>query len=351
MSAFTLVELLVSMTVLVLIIGLLAQLVDHTSLSIMRSTKGMDNVQLSTLALDRIGSSFAGMITSGAGTLVAYKNTGGSDGLAMITNSRVRSRAGGTGTNINVDSFTDIRMGARGFCVINTADPSPSIPMLSWGDGTIVWSKTNNAASVQGDPTQALLQATKDVMYQTSGSGQAGNMLNFSPLSRGIFRFELAFLLSDGTTVSGSGANLPILPDLTSAAAAPLPRNKYFVAGEVFATPPATFPAAAYPLAFSAANSDAAPRNGSNGQNVYVRAVIVGIASLDAATQKILSSSQLTQLAATQTFPKITDGKTPAQAWNVSDQNGPTYPKLAPPSFPLPVLQNIRITQRYYYVN
>ena len=323
------------MAVLVLIIGLLSQLVDNTSLSVLRSTKGMDNTQLSTLAMDRIGNSIAGMVTSGAGTLVAYKNAGGNDGLAMITNSRVRSRIG-SDTQINVNSFTDIRMGARGFCVINTANselPStPSIPMLSWGDGTIVWSKTNNGVAVQGDPTMALSLAAQDVV--TPPSNAPGAMLDFTPLSRSIFRFELAFLLSDGTTVSGSSG-------------ASLPRDKIVLSASS-ATPPVTFPPNTYPLALSAETSDAAPA--ANGQSVYVRAIIVGIVSLDATTQKILTSAQLTQLASLNTFPKPLGGKTPAQYWNVTDRTGVTYPKLAPPIFPVSVIQNVRVTQRYYYV-
>ena len=350
------------MTALLLIVGLFAQLVNNTTVSVLRSTKGMDNTQLATVALDRIGTSITGMVASGTGTLVAYKNSTGSDGLAMITNGRVRSRTNGD-QNINANSFTDIRMGARGFCVINTADPdlpaSPSIPMLSLGDGTVVWSTTNNGTAVQGDPTTALSLAAQDIVTPPTDANSPGAMLDFSPLSRSIFRFELAFLLSDGTTVSGSDTSLTLLPSLVNKASANgkmidptcLPRNKYFVANEEFFTPPATFSAKAYPLAFSTSTSDIAPNDNSKGQNVYVRAVIVGIVSLDATTQKNLTGDQLTQLASLQTFPKLTDGKTPVQAWNISDQNGPVYKKIVPPNFPPPVLQNIRVTQRYYYVN
>ncbi|MBE7157126.1 MAG: hypothetical protein INR62_01600 [Rhodospirillales bacterium] len=331
------------MAVLILIVGLLSQLVAHTSSSVVRSTKGMDNIQLATLALDRVGNSITGMVTSGTGTLVAYKNSNGSDGLAMLTNTRVRSRARGSGANTNdsniyVGSFTDIRMGTRGFCVIDTADPdlptSPSIPMLNWGDGTVVWSTTNNAPTVQGDPTTALSKAAQDVVSPPSG-GASGTMLDFSPLSRSIFRFELAFSLSDGTMVNGLSGSPP-------------PRNKYFIANGAFTNAPVSFPAGTYPLAFSAETSDT---TNASGQSVYVRAVVVGIVSLDATTQKLLSGAQLKQLASNDTFPKAASGQTPAQTWDITNQNGTVYTKIAPPNYPAPVLQNIRVTQRYYYVN
>ena len=355
---FTLVELLVSMAVLVLIIGLLARLVDSTSLSILGSTKGMDNNQLSTVALDRIGNSIAGMVTSGAATLVAYKNPEGSDGLAMLSNNRVRSRTGGD-ANINVNSFTSIRMGARGFGVLTLPDlemsSSPTIPMLCWGDGTVTWQTGNGGASVKGeqaDPSKALSLAAHDLVTPPTGNSTAGSMLNFTPLSRSIFRFELAFLLSDGTTVSGSGADLPHLASLSGGGSAPLPRNKYFVPGEELAgTPPATFPSRAYPLALNAVTSDVAANNNSNGLNVYVRAVIVGIVSIDATTQKILTGVQMTQLADLKIFGKSEDGKTPTQKWNLADPGGESYPKIAAPNFPAAVLKNVRATQRYYYVN
>lgn len=354
-GGFTLVEVLVSMAVLVLIIGMLAQVVGNATTTIQRSNKSMDSNQSAAVALDRIGDSIAGMVKSGEATLVAIKNPSGNDGLAMITNGRVRSRTGAA--NVSVDSFTNIRQGARGFCVINAPNPDlllpsgggnyPSTAMLHWGDATISWNAPDTT-NVQSNPTAALWQAATDVQ------SQASNMLQFSPLSRSIFRFEIAFLLSDGTVVSGStgGTNLALIGAYTSTgvAQAPLPRNRYFIRNEAFANPPKSFDAPMYPLALDPADSDAAPTANSGGENVFVRAVIVGIATLDPNSLRILSDAQRTQLARTDTLGKVENNAMPIDKWDISSGTSTTYTTLRGSAFPPTVLQNIRFTQRSFYV-
>lgn len=381
-DGFTLVEVLVSMTVLILIVAMLAQVVQNTSSSIQRSTKGMDNTQLSTIALDRIGNSIVGMISSGQGTLVAVKNASGNDGLAMVTNGRVRSRvtSANPAPSISVNGFADIRMGARGFCVINTMDADlsptssggnfPLVPMLNWGDGTVRWPTPPPSPAtgttpapvpfVRDDPLQALADATSDVAsqaaasnYGSSGATPTPNMLQFSPLSRSIFRFEICFLLSNGKLISGATTAPPCNSRLYTNGIPPLA--------------PVTIPSTSnppplstvWPLACSAADSNDTTGQGPNGQPLYVRAVVVGIASLDLSTQKILTNDQLQNLASINILAKTKDDPTtqaclpPAQVWDISNPTATTYQNIttANPTFPPAVLQNIRFTQRYFYVN
>ena len=190
-------------------------------------------------------------------------------------------------------------------------------------------------------------------------------MLQFSPVDATIFRMELSFLLSDGTIVSGAGRTLTPLSTFSSTPTAVcLPRNKNFVTGEAFASPPAKFDATQYsyysqfPLAFNSTDSDAAPDTTSNGRNVYVRAIIVGLASLDAGTQGRLSALQLNALSGSQVLAKVADGQTPLDAWDISSTTSTTAAtnrtNLGPTGslkFPATVLQNIRFYQRYFYVN
>ena len=296
------------------------------------------------------------MVKGGGATLVAIKNQNGNDGLAMITNGRVRSRTGAA--DVNVGSFTNIRQGARGFCVINAPNPDlllsagggsyPSSAMLHWGDATVSWAAPDTT-NVQSSPTTALWQAATDVQAQTS------NMLQFSPLSRNVFRFEIAFLLSDGTVVSGISTgsnNLALLGAYTNSgvAQAPLPRNRFFIKNEAFANPPKSFDPPAYPLALDPADSDTAPTANSGGQNLFVRAVIVGIATLDPNTMRILSDPQRTQLASKETLAKVADSAMPIDAWDISSNNTSTYTNLRGANFPSAVLQNIRFSQRSFYV-
>lgn len=357
-AGFTLVEVLVAMTVLLLIIAMLAQVVQNATSSIQRSTKGMDNNQLATIALDRIGNSIAGMITSGQGTLVAVKNSVGSDGLAMITNGRVRSRT--SVSSISVSDFSNIRSGARGYCVITAADPDlsamsngahPSVPMLNWGDGTVDWDISQTSTYVQADPLQALSLGLADMVKMMSGGTVSdAKMLQFDPLSRSIFRFEICFLLSDGSLLSTS--NPPLNKHLISNGTAPI--------APVTLNPTASGSLTLLPLAFNTQDSNYIPITVSNSSPpvtippLYVRAVIVGIASLDSATMKILTGDQLTKLGDISILAKTTDKQTPLQAWDMSDSTKTTYQNVSPSGsskFPLPVLQNIRFTQRYFYVN
>ncbi len=346
------------MTVLILIVGMLAQVVQNTTTSIQRSTKGMDTNQMATTALDRIGSSVANMVAYGQGTLVAVKNGGGSDGLAMITNGRVRSRT--SVGSISVNDSSNVRMGARGYCVIPVTDPDlmvaggthPLVPMLNWGDGTVDWDG-KATTSVQGDPLQALSLGVADVVkIMGGGTTSDAKMLQFDPLSRSIFRLEVSFLLSNGTLVSTTTP----------------PLNKHFVsvaAGGDAPTAPVTWDPTSgnnisqFPLAFKAADVHVAPVSSTPGPTplptpVFVRAVVVGIASLDNATLKILSANQLTKLGDISVLAKATDGQTPLQAWDISNNYTTTYQNLSSSGgygYPLPVIQNIRFSQRYFYVN
>lgn len=344
-TGFTLVEVLVAMAVLLLIIAMLAQVVQNATASIQRSTKGMDNNQLTTIALDRIGNSIAGMITSGQGTLVAIKNSNGSDGLAMLTNGRVRSRT--SGLNVSVSGFSDIRLGARGYCIISVPDPDlpntssgspPLVPMLNGGDGTVTWT-SQTATDIQGDPLQALFLGLTDVVNAAANNSTADSkMLQFDPLNRNIFRFEICFLLSDGSLVSNSP---PLNAHLITGGAPPV--------ATVTLNPTSTSGITCLPLAFTSRDSNAPVNQIANSSPPaalpvrYVKAVVVGIASLDSATLRLLSSTQLVQLGGVTDLPKANDGQTPLQAWSIST--------FKPPNYPLPVLQNLRFTQRYFYVN
>jgi prepilin-type N-terminal cleavage/methylation domain-containing protein len=381
-AGFTLVELLVAMTVLVLIVVLFAQVIASTSASIVGSSNGMDMDQAASIALDRIGNTIRNMVTSGSGTLVVIKNLGNSgstiasDGLVMLANQRVRNRPtnglnGSTYYDVNVTTPTNVRMGAFGYLVMNTlvsGSSSTTAPMLNWGDGTIAYAMQSGTPPpspapiqyMQANPAQALLSAAMDISNQMASSALiTPTMLQFSPVSPTILRFEVCCLLSDGTIASGiqgsNGKPLALLNGWSGTTL--LPRNKYFVTGEAFTTPPVSFASPEFPLAFNTLDSDTAPDTTSNGQNVYVQAIIVGIASLDTNTQKLLASSQVQVLTGPSVLAKA-DGQTPLATWDISSPTSQTavtnrsnLSATGPNHFPAAVLQNIRFSQRYYYVN
>ena len=81
----------------------------------------------------------------------------------------------------------------------------------------------------------------------------------------------------------------------------------------------------------------------------YVKALIVAIAGLDSKTQGLLSAAQLTSLA--NVLPNPTNGQTPLQAWDFTSPGATDLrTKLAAPNFPPPILNSLRVYQRYYYL-
>ena len=331
----------VAIAILAIILVVLTEIAGETSLTIQKTSRSMETSELCLAALDHIESDFSGMVTTGTATMVVVKNSVGvNDGLALISNVRVRSR---TGASISVSGSSDIRMGVIGYCVANTTDAdvsgSPKVPMLNWGNGTVTWlagqapngqyvnSAPLNLPGSLGGSNTALSGAVADISAVVSSNGTpppTPNMLQFQSLSKGIFRLEICFLLSDGTLVSVSAP----------------PLNKNFLS--TASPPPAvTFNPAQniYALAFKS--------NDSNNATTYVRALIIGVAGIDSMTQKTLTASQLASLP--NALAKTTDNQTPLQAWDISDSSKPTYTNLK--AYPTQVLQNIRFFQRYFYVN
>ena len=147
------------------------------------------------------------------------------------------------------------------------------------------------------------------------------------------FASRFCCLLSDGTIASGiqgsKGVTLTLLNGWSGTTL--LPRNRYFVTGEALTNPTVHFdPPAEFPLAFNAMDSDTAPitpsiapGHDSNGQNVFVRAVVVGIAVLDPEVQKLLSASQLQALTGSAVLAKA-DGQTPIDAWDITSTTSVT---------------------------
>ena len=329
--AFTLVELLVSISVLVLLVGMVSQMMSMTGRIINASGKQLDLEAQSRIVLDRIGNNISNMVMAQGVAPIVIKNTmdlpsgTSNDGFALLTNARPRDRSPTVATK-------DIRMAIMGFRVNYTADAllgGKSSPELNWGDGTITW-PTQNAIQVKSDLVNATTAVVKDL--QTAGGTQ--QMIHLQPIGPGIFRFEICFLLDDGTVV--------LDPPRDSNYAVPLPG----------ATGTNTFAVAIS----KATSSDANKR--------FVKAFIVGIAGLDSKTLAQLTEDQRKALPDTLSDPVqnaapstgLPNGnyQTPLQAWDFtsSAQNAKNLSdKLKNNSIPVtPVLNSLRLYQRYYYI-
>jgi hypothetical protein len=331
--AFTLVELLVSISVLVLLVGMVSQMMSMTGRIINASGKQLDLESQSRIVLDRIGNNISNMVMAQGVAPIVIKNTmdlpsgTSNDGFALLTNARPRDRSSaGVATK-------DIRMAIMGYRVNYTADAllgGKNSPELNWGDGTITW-PTQNATQVKSD----LVNATTAVVLDLQSAGSNQKMIDLQPIGAGIFRFELCFLLDDGTVV--------LDPPRDSNFAVPLPG----------ATGTNTFA-----VAISKATSGDANKR-------FVKAFIVGIAGLDSKTLAQLTETQRKALPDTLSDPVqnaapstgLPNGnyQTPLQAWDFtsSAQNAKNLSdKLKNKSIPVaPVLNSLRLYQRYYYID
>ena len=321
---FTLIELLVAVAVLSLMMVIFIQVAQNTVNATHLTEKQIDMASMSRIALDRIGSSLSAMVKSGAATAIVIKDIPDSinDGLVLITQGRDRFRSG-------ISDPSSIRLIAHGYRIAPTQDTqlSVSIPMLNWGDGSVVFATANaSAANGYPDVVSAMSAAVNDTATATPGT----SFLTHEMLAQGIFRFEICFLLSDGRIVntgnggSGNGSSLP-------------PKNKNFSDFQAFAN--------YYPLAFSATDS-------VHPNKIYVRAFIIGIAVLDEQTMRLLvntnGSSALQSLG--DALPNPPPNQTPLQAWNLQNPNSQASRNLRAMNLPAPVRNSIRSYQRFYYV-
>jgi len=324
-KGFTLVELLVAMTLLVLLIALVAQITSHVDSTITTTTKQIDITSQAGTALDRVGSNLGSMITARGVAPVVYKNTpdaGGNsginnDGIAFVSNARPRSRSSVSTVPANFIRLAMIgyRVSARGDTALNNT----SVPMLDWGDGTISFSTSTGLVQDASQAKSSLPTAIAAAGGDLSSGSQT--MINFQAISAGIIRFELCFLLDDGTVVSTP------------------PRDINF--------PAATFPTLtgnSYAVALSSlVSADANKR--------YVKAVIVGMAGLDSQTRQLVGTagSDLYKLAEDLPDP-VSTNQTPLQAWDfTSDTTAAKALRSKLGSYPRPVVQNLRLYQRYFY--
>ena len=180
-TAFTLVEILISVSVLALLVALTGQILSRTNAAVQVASKQLDIASQARTVLDQIGSNIANMMVAQGIAPIVVKDTGDTtsgslnDGLAVITNGRPRSRS-----SVSNGPPSFVRMAAMGFRVISLQDNllnNASVPMLNWGDGTISWSTAGgaiqNATDAKSDMTTAISVASTDL---STGSQK---MLNF----------------------------------------------------------------------------------------------------------------------------------------------------------------------------
>ena len=348
-SAFTLVELLVSMTILAVIIVLITQVLSMVTTATSASNRQMDCSSLARIALDRFGNDFEGMISQGGATAVYYSESGatGNSAIGFVSKSRPRftTSTGGSPTRL---VSTDIRGATIGYRMKNTSVTfsgvnQVSFPMLNRGDGPFTFSiQSSGSRSAYHFPHVFARQIVSGTtprlpgdLVSTSGTERA---VNWQGMALGLLRMHISFVLSDGRVVQDPPAYLNFQAEDSANPPSNLAvmdsNGKYSPAGET---------SLVTPIAFSRVDS-------KDVNGLYVKGLIVGLVVLDESTLKLsyLQDNAFVSKVATKLGRPTVDGQSPMQVWNnnLKAWNADNTDKTL-----LPLRQNIRFFQRYYSVN
>jgi hypothetical protein len=325
LASFTVVELLISMTILVLLLTLVTRIVSGTASIIKASNAQIDTASLARIVLDRFDNDFSSVLLSNGTTVLYYSDTTvyGNSAIAFVTGSRARGP-----TTSFPPWTTDTRGAFVGYRIRPVAQyiggSSPSIPCLNRGDARF----TLSTPDIGNNATQNLWDTfgttnprlPNDLTLIPPANDQ--RVLNWQVIANAIFRMHISFVLNDGRIVQ----------------APPTYRNFYSNGG--------MGASACVPVAFSRQTS-------SDLNQAYVKGIIVGLAVLDEKTRNlayIVDNNFWTTVGTKLSRPTL-DGETPVQFWSTKLQtltsNDPADPNYL---FP-PVRQNIRFYQRFYNVN
>jgi|GEM_PF-2704485 len=285
--AFTLLEILAAMAVFVLLLVLVTQISGQTMAVISASQRRVEALQSARTVLDSMGSDLANLVRRHGGVLIAGQSpseyTPPSDSMAFVCASRPHA---GVGNPADV-RFLAISVGVRLFENKVIGVTGEIMPMVSKGVGPVPWNGNfahfSNAAASAANALE----------------GPAGITDISEPLSEGVFRMEVVYLLNDGSIT-------PNPPALVN-----------------FASTPALGP-------------------GTTAVDLSrVRAIIVAVAALDKTTLRLVADAGEFQKLA-EAFPALTElNKTPMQLWSSTP---------LPDSLPKRVKENLRVLQRTFYL-
>ena len=279
---------LVATSILALTLVLFTQITNNTVNVTKKGNHYMDVSSQARGAFDRLSQNLNSVMRINGITVTVNKASNGNDSIAFIANTRAALTTGSTG-----------RAAVVGFEVRSSPDTynkGVSVPMLNWGNAAVLW-PTDPYTALRGAATQL---------------GGASGPMTFDPVAPNIFRMEICFLQDDGSIVA--------LPpeDITFAAnpAAPNTGNPHYIA----LTKEATL----------------------NGSGRFVKAIIIGMAGLSGDVRQLVDMTALSA-----SLPPVPLGKTPLQVWDI---NAPAFVTSLPEP-KTPILNNLRVYQRYFYVN
>jgi prepilin-type N-terminal cleavage/methylation domain-containing protein len=334
-AGFTLIELLVAMAVFLLIAVTVASLADSTAkiTSLSNSRLGADAT--ARLALDRMGVDFSRAILRPELPDRIEKLNGNDRLVFYVRTDSYNSNhdRGISAVAYEVQNFMLMR-GVNGFTWTDTQDDASQLFFvgMTWPPGEASFVEDRNAAAAR--------------LPQVESTDEE----RFEVLSPGVFRFEYCFLLKDGTL-----STLPIMTPpaptgvtrvhQTNGPASPTASSdasSSYQVGSRWYRPSSGVNASRTFICISAAVGHASWRRlGWND----VRAVVIGIASLDPDLRSAheLTTTQIEALAAI--FGDAEDGKDILEAWQGWRDD------LDAIDLPRPVVNSVRVRQRFFILD
>jgi prepilin-type N-terminal cleavage/methylation domain-containing protein len=321
--AFTLVELLVAISV-VLIIGLLvSQMIKTTGDTTRLSNRSIDAAAQVRLAFDRLGLDLAAMLrradvdfiatnqTSAANYALQFFAEVASPGIEPASNNRGISLVAYQVANHQDNRGVD---GAARSCLQRSATPIPWQLPNEWGTAMFMGIKDNGSV---------VRINRADTTFPTVLLDELDG--KFDILAPGIIRMIIGFqLYPDGQPVRLCGESSPVAEGAV---------------GQTVYTAPArvtAIPDHASTEYLEAANLADYSR---------VSALIIGFVAVDDNSLKMLTGSQINSLSAAFVYPA--NGETPLKKWSPLADN----PAALPNTVPLPARQALKVFQRAYPIN
>jgi len=179
-AAFSLIEILVACAVLALIVVLLAATFSNFANVTSVSGRRMESGNQSRTVFDRLELDLASSIRSSGVEIKFFKNDSGNDELAFLANARP----------VTVNAATTPRMAKIGYEVPSANTGLDLAGRYSLSRDTEPFSWNDSAVSFLSTGTNSGL-----IPFSTLITSAAQQQM----LGRGIFRFELSFLKTDGT--------------------------------------------------------------------------------------------------------------------------------------------------------
>ena len=267
-SAFTMVEMLVSIAVLVMLVLLIAQLFNSATATATMSRKHIDAGEAASIVFDQMAGDFSRMVKRPDANYIFCKagtpgSSGSSDAMFFYSEGPgiLTTSSGGM-----ITSGTGSALALVGYRINQNNQFHSGLPVLQRLGENLSWGGTPNASGTSDPGGPVFLPTPVSTLFSMNGwtptlagnwpitlgtpphsppPGQPGDTTHFQLLSDMVFRMEFCFLLKggtyslSGTTVSTGSSGYSNVPTAIPPAANPPTGSAFYVTSYYFKDGPA----------------------------------------------------------------------------------------------------------------